>query len=387
MGFTVDDMLILTGERYKMTRHAGQNGGANSISWLLMVEDTTITGNFMGKELAVTTGLGFGDEEKLLNLVRILDAKHAAGLIVNVGFYIHDIPASVIELADKCDLPLISVPWDISMSEMIKDLTVRIFLQTQTDEQISSAFIKAIESPHLEGEYREELSASFDVDGKFQVVLFSTEDLDSMDTMDRKRIGYRLQIYLEKISHNAHFFYYDGCFILIFNAVEEVDKADIINGFIERAKIRMPDKHIYLGEGSAVKDVNQIHTSYERAKYALNCAKQKNQTIVDFDDLGVYRLLYSIADETIVDEMVADLLRPILDYDSRHNSNLEETLLNYLRFNGSIQRVSAEMFIHKNTILYRITKIKELLNSELEDEEERMLLYLVCKLRNGKQED
>lgn len=382
MGFTVDDMLILTGDRYKMTRHAGQNGGANSISWLLMVEDTTITGNFMGKELAVTTGLGFGNEEKLLNLVRILDAHHAAGLIVNVGFYIHEIPKSVIELAEKCDLPLISVPWDISMSEMIKDLTVRIFLQTQTDEQISSAFIKAIEAPHLEGEYREELSASFDVDGKFQVVLFTTEDLDSMDTMDRKRIGYRLQIYLEKISHNAHFFYYDGCFILVFNAVEEIDKAEIINGFIERAKLRMPDKHIYLGEGSPVNDVTQIHISYERAKYATRCAMRGNETIVKFDDLGVYRLLYSISDENIVDEIVDRYLKPILDYDIKHNSNFEETLLNYLKYNGSVQRVSAEMFIHKNTILYRITKIKELLGLDLEDEEEKMLLYLVCKLRN-----
>jgi len=382
MGFTVDDMLILTGDRYKMTRHAGQNGGANSISWLLMVEDTTITGNFMGKELAVTTGLGFGDEEKLLNLVRILDAHHAAGLIVNVGFYIHEIPKSVIELAEKCDLPLISVPWDISMSEMIKDLTVRIFLQTQTDEQISSAFIKAIEAPHLEGEYREELSAAFDVDGKFQVVLFTTEDLDSMDTMDRKRIGYRLQIYLEKISHNAHFFYYDGCFILVFNAVEEIDKAEIINGFIERAKLRMPDKQIYLGEGSPVNDVTQIHISYERAKYATRCAMRGNETIVKFDDLGVYRLLYSIADENIVDEIVDRYLKPILDYDIKHNSNFEETLLNYLKYNGSVQRVSAEMFIHKNTILYRITKIKELLGLDLEDEEEKMLLYLVCKLRN-----
>lgn len=86
---------------------------------------------------------------------------------------------------------------------MIKDLTVRVFLQTETDEQISSAFIKSIESPQRIEEYRERLSASFDVDGKFQVVLITTEGLDSMDTLDRKRIGYRLQIYM-KMYHIMH---------------------------------------------------------------------------------------------------------------------------------------------------------------------------------------
>lgn len=59
MGFTVEDMLIIARDKYKMELVAGQNGWANSISWLLMVEDTTIMENFKGKELAVTMGRAF----------------------------------------------------------------------------------------------------------------------------------------------------------------------------------------------------------------------------------------------------------------------------------------------------------------------------------------
>ena len=58
MGFTVEDMLIIARDKYKMELVAGRNGWANSISWLLMVEDTTIMENFKGKELAVTMGAG-----------------------------------------------------------------------------------------------------------------------------------------------------------------------------------------------------------------------------------------------------------------------------------------------------------------------------------------
>lgn len=110
MGFTVEDMLIIARDKYKMELVAGQNGWANSISWLLMVEDTTIMENFKGKELAVTMGAGFRTEQDLLSLVEILDRHHAAGLVVNTGYYVKEIPASVRAYCNAHDLPLLQVP-------------------------------------------------------------------------------------------------------------------------------------------------------------------------------------------------------------------------------------------------------------------------------------
>jgi len=343
-----------------------------------MVEDTTIMENFKGKELAVTMGAGFRTEQDLLSLVEILDRHHAAGLVVNTGYYVKEIPASVRAYCNAHDLPLLQVPWVIEMSEMIKDLTVRIFLQTETDEQISSAFIKSIESPQRIEEYRERLSASFDVDGKLQVVLITTEGLDSMDTLDRKRIGYRLQIYMENVSHNAHFFYYNGYFAVIMNEVSETQKEDIIQGFLMRTRHRMPDKTIYCGEGSAVLDVANVHISFDRAEYALRSAMQRKQTFLQFDKLGVERILYSVTDELLMQQMGSQTLQPLLDYDAGHHADLVETLFCYLKNNGSVKAVADEMFIHKNTIVYRMSKIKELLQADLELGEERMAYYLAC---------
>ena len=300
MGFTVEDMLIIAGDKYKMELRAGRNGWANSISWLLMVEDTTIIQNFKGKELAVTLGTGMDSETQLLELASLLDEHHAAGWIINSGFYIKTIPQNLIDFCNEHDLPLLEIPWDIEVSEMMKDLMVRIFLQTETDEQISAAFIKSIETPQLEEEYREKLSAAFDVDGKFQVVLITTDDLDRMDSIDRKRIGYRLQIYMENLSHNAHFFYYDGYFAVIMNEVSEKDQQEIVSGFLMRARRRMPDKAIYCGEGSVVWDVSNVAISFERAAYAVEVAMRNNQPFARFDDLGTERILYSVGDEHLL---------------------------------------------------------------------------------------
>ena len=45
MGFTIQDMLILSKDQYRMELIAGKNGWSNSISWALMLEDiATIKG-------------------------------------------------------------------------------------------------------------------------------------------------------------------------------------------------------------------------------------------------------------------------------------------------------------------------------------------------------
>ena len=88
MGFTIEDMMTVSGARYKIKMEAGKHGWSNSISWILMIEDMTILQNFAGKDLAVTTGLGFRQPRQQLELVKELSHLGASGLIINTGMYI-----------------------------------------------------------------------------------------------------------------------------------------------------------------------------------------------------------------------------------------------------------------------------------------------------------
>ena len=382
MGFTIEDMNLMAKDRYHMEFIAGKRGWSNSISWVLMMEDTAIIRNFAGKELAVTTGLGFDTEEKLLGLARKLVVCHASGLIINTGEYIHELPQSLCDYCDENDLPLMTVPWEVYLSEMIKDLSIRIFLQGTTDEEITRALIHAIEEPDNQENYRKVLLPYLDIDGEFQVVLFTTGGLDEMDTVERKRLGYRLQIYLENITHNGSFFYYDANFVLIMNDVSRKDFDEIVEGMISRTKRRMPEVHISVGAGSKVVDIANLRTAYQRAKAAVNMAQHMNRDMVHFDEMGIYRLLYSVSDKAILKEMSEDLLQPLLTYDAKHNSNYVEVLEKYLEYNGSIQAVAEAMYTHRNTIIYRVTNIKKLLGIELDTTEERFQYQMAYYIRN-----
>ena len=381
MGFTIEDMLVVSADKYQMKLVAGEKGWSNSISWLLMLEDLTIIQNFSGKELAVTTGLGFQTEEKMLDLVRELSWHNAAGLIVNTGYYIREIPEEVKKLCDHNDLPLLTVPWEVYLADMIKDMSIRIFLQSSTDEQISGALIRAIESPGSRDLYEKELLPHFDLDGTFQTALVTTGNLDSMDTVERKRISYRMQLYLTNLTHNGHFLYYDGYFVIVMNDMKPDECADVMEAFADRAARKMPERRVWVGVSDQVADISNLRLSFRRAKAAVVMAHNEDRPIQFFDKMGLYRLLYMVDDPLLLKSLSDDLLRPRLEYDAQHGGGYLETLESYLKNSGSIKAMADELFIHRNTILYRMANIKKLLGSTLEDSRERMMFEIACMIR------
>lgn len=382
MSFTIEDMMLTSEKRYEMKFLAGKNGWANSISWVHLLEDTTIIQNFWGKEVAVTTGLGFPEKEDWMRLVRKLNRYHASGLIINVGQYIREIPEELMAYCDENDLPLLTVPWEVRLSDMIKDFSIRVFVQDNTDEQIATALIAAIETPDNQTAYRRELWQYFDVDGSFQVLLLTCEGLDAMDMVERRKLSYRIQVYLEDITHNASFFYYNSDFVLVANAVPEEALYQLIEGAIKRGEKRMPERKLRVGIGSKCMDISRLSVSYRRAKAAVQMAMTQKRQVVKFDDGGLYRLLYMVEDTGVLQEIETECLAALEEYDRKYNAGYVETLQSYLKHNGSIRAVAEELYTHRNTVLYRLGNIRKVLGNELKTPEERLPYQMAFYIRS-----
>ena len=86
-------------------------------------------------------------------------------------------------------------------------------------------------------------------------------------------------------------------------------------------------------------------------------------------------------DTSLLKEMSEVPLQPLLEYDEKHHANYVETLDWYLKYNGSIQAVSEAMYTHRNTIIYRISNIKKLLNCNLETTQERLIYQMAYYIR------
>ena len=144
----------------------------------------------------------------------------------------------------------------------------------------------------------------------------------------------------------------------------------------------MPELELCVGIGSKCMDISQLSISYQRAKAAAHMALTHKKQVVKFDDCGLFRLLYMVEDKEILKEMETECLAALEEHDRRYNADYVDTLQSYLKHDGSIQAVAAELYTHRNTVLYRIGNIRKILGNELKTPEERLPYQIAFYIRN-----
>lgn len=97
-------------------------------------------------------------------------------------------------------------------------------------------------------------------------------------------------------------------------------------------------------------------------------------------DLGVYRLLLKLDDNDELQPFVDRALAP-LDEDHRNGSALIETLEAFFACNGNLSEAARQLHLHRNSLIYRLNRARELLGHDLDDPELRLSLQLAIKGR------
>src|SRR5205807_425933 len=105
--------------------------------------------------------------------------------------------------------------------------------------------------------------------------------------------------------------------------------------------------------------------------------------VVAFEDLGLYRLLFQVANPAELDGFVDQVLGDLLAYDARHQAELVLTLGSFLRNNASPQATARELAIHVNTVSYRLQRIQAVSGLRLDEAEDRLLAGVALKIIAG----
>lgn len=124
--------------------------------------------------------------------------------------------------------------------------------------------------------------------------------------------------------------------------------------------------HTLIGIGTTVKTIKDLASSFKEAQVALEVGKvfDTEKTIVCYDNLGVARLIYQLP--TTLCEM---FLREVFKRGSIDSLD-HETLFTIQRFfenNLNVSETSRKLFVHRNTLVYRLEKIKKLTGLDLRE--------------------
>ena len=136
-----------------------------------------------------------------------------------------------------------------------------------------------------------------------------------------------------------------------------------------------------MGVGGRYTHTVDLPRSYREAQLALQIQKTiggPEQATV-FGDLGVYQLLATSNDVSAIEEFVHRWLGPLTDYDIVHGTQLVLTLSEYLDHGGSYNASATALSVHRNTLKYRLRRIRDVSGYDLSEPDIMFNLQLATR--------
>lgn len=288
-------------------------------------------------------------------------------------------PQEIVEYCNKIRFPIFSASWTTPYIDVMR-LFAEILLQNeQRETNLIAALKNAIYYPENEGAYLSHFERNgFYRDMDYAVIILSCHAYDG-DTGNER---------LRKIERSMHF--------MLGNVVmyEEKGRLTVLAvgcplSMIQARfrKICGKDCNVYAGIGTMAAGIKEIHLSYEKAYTAYQLTKTAIRTnLLSYDELGIYKILADVKEETIYPAFVREAVGALMDHDEKNHTEYMKVLEAYFENDCSIMHTAQVLYCHKNTLSYKLDKIKKILGYDILKNENRVkIMVAIYILRLGKE--
>ncbi|WP_406005560.1 PucR family transcriptional regulator [Streptomyces sp. NBC_00637] len=128
--------------------------------------------------------------------------------------------------------------------------------------------------------------------------------------------------------------------------------------------------------------LENIPHRYQEAQRALDVRRHSRERYgtMFFDELGLYRILGPGNDYRELEAFVDEWLGRLIDYDSRHQATMVETLSRYFDCGGNYDETADSLAVHRSTLRYRLQRIRDISGNDLADVEDRLNLQVANRV-------
>lgn len=117
-----------------------------------------------------------------------------------------------------------------------------------------------------------------------------------------------------------------------------------------------------VGISNIIEDVSSFATAYEEAHGSLisGFVLNKGSFVSHYDDYKVFNIINQVKDRQILEKYVRDKLGRLLEHDRTADMKLLDTLKALIQENFNAKKAAVRLYIHYNTLRYRMDRLKEL---------------------------
>ena len=370
MSVTVYDIYEEIKDRYELKCIGGRNGIQNHVNWVYYMEDITTLDFIRGGEILITTGMNCKEEAWMTEMIEMAVQYKASAIVVNVGQYIHEISENALAIAEEKQLPVLVMPWRMRIVDFTQDICNMILTNKQQEFHVKREFYGFfLKGEDINRECLEEHGLF--VDGPACVCKGTWKIPHKSKNIEEEFENYYHST-LEKLSD-----WY----------VSVVDKEQVFvlcwlkaGVGIQNMKVALfeleKNKKLIWGIGLVKEKFEELAEGRSEAEKALYVGQLQRNTVTAYEDIGVYQILLEIENTKVLKGIYDTWLGIFEQFPDEEKRMYLETLRNCIECNGSIQKMAERSYLHRNTVNYRMKKLKEIIPEWLEDEQAKFMILL-----------
>ncbi|MBR2177120.1 MAG: PucR family transcriptional regulator ligand-binding domain-containing protein [Clostridia bacterium] len=375
MAITLSQLCENTDENYSMKLIAGKNGLKNTVRWVHIVEDSEVPDFLHGNELIFTTGIGHAGNEWLREFILSLHKKGAVGLVVNIGPHITAVPPQVIVYCEQNDLPLFTIPWKTRIIDITYDFCRKIIANEKRESTISDAFKDIIRRPEKINEHLPVLRhAGFNEQSNYIVITVEFfREHSSVTESVVKAMDMSLWKSLRSGKNQSILFVHRG----VLTAIRQNCSDSDIRGFCSLVRMITDNSDnicCCIGISDRASGLAEVSAAYFQSKAARMTARIYNRECCCYSDIGIMKLLAAVSNKSVLEAFEQEQLGILRQHDEQRHTDYFETLRKYLEANCSVNELAEATGVHRNTVNHKIRMIKQLLGSDLTNEDKARLI-------------
>ena len=137
---------------------------------------------------------------------------------------------------------------------------------------------------------------------------------------------------------------------------------------------------VVVGIGTIVSSVKELSKSFKEAQVSLEVGKvfDTEKSIVSYNNLGIARLIYQLP--TTLCEMFLKEVFKKGSIDSLDHETLF-TIQKFFENNLNVSETSRKLFVHRNTLVYRLEKIKKLTGLDLREFDHAIIFKIALMVK------
>lgn len=361
---------------------AGESGLNRMVSWSYLCQtkpysDHMNQGNFA---LVVIDYVRFDIKEAYDTMLELYDLG-ISGYAISIVDDREEVPQYFIDKANELKLPLFYVRWEGASFVDIDQSIGNLVLESENQSRKTGDYLyNLLFGYDVNSKYVEKISGQFGLD-------FSNPHRVGIIVVDRK-----YGINLEQDEHlyeyyantlNKEVMYMDekpmfmrflNKFVLLFEATKERKTEHAIERILRNIDGLPPFKGKIKATcilGGVYNHPSDYGKSYQEAKSLIPkkdmLPNPKGKKVLSASAMGIYKFMFNSGNQSEIMNYCDDRLHKLDEYDRANGTYLLDTLVAYYMNGFNTTKTAEALFIHRNSLQYRLSKIEDLLEIELDD--------------------